>query len=106
MSTREDTNSGRGSRTAMAQNMLGQCGRVTRCFRVGLSSGAMLNSDWFNPSMKQVWFEAFQNLSQVVDFDGIWLDINEPTSFTTGTQRNSTLSINETLLNPSSESVR
>lgn len=25
--------------------------------------------------MQEVWTEAFYNLSQIVDFDGIWLDV-------------------------------
>ncbi|WVN88893.1 uncharacterized protein L203_104108 [Cryptococcus depauperatus CBS 7841] len=37
--------------------------------------------DWFHPKMYDVWEEAFYNFSQVVDFDGIWYDMNEPSSF-------------------------
>lgn len=29
--------------------------------------------------MQQVWDEAFTNLSQVIKFDGIWLDVRRAT---------------------------
>ncbi|KAK4687888.1 alpha-glucosidase, partial [Tremellales sp. Uapishka_1] len=61
--------------------------------------------DWMNPSMAQVWGEAFYNYSQVVDFDGIWLDMNEPSSFVDGSASNSTVALNATLLQPSPEIV-
>ncbi|ORY27649.1 alpha-glucosidase precursor [Naematelia encephala] len=57
--------------------------------------------DWFAPNMQQLWNEAFTNLSQVVDFDGIWLDMNEPSSFVDGSQSNSTVPLNATLRQPS-----
>ncbi|WWC87629.1 uncharacterized protein L201_002519 [Kwoniella dendrophila CBS 6074] len=56
--------------------------------------------DWFNPKMQQVWTEAFYNLSQVVDFDGIWLDMNEPSSFVDGSATNSTIPIEDTSVVP------
>ncbi|WWD08758.1 hypothetical protein V865_006871 [Kwoniella europaea PYCC6329] len=56
--------------------------------------------DWFNPKMQQVWTEAFYNLSQVVDFDGIWLDMNEPSSFVDGSATNSTIPIENTTVVP------
>nr|XP_019012327.1 alpha-glucosidase [Kwoniella pini CBS 10737]OCF51108.1 alpha-glucosidase [Kwoniella pini CBS 10737] len=56
--------------------------------------------DWFNPKMQQVWTEAFQNLSKVVDFDGIWLDMNEPSSFVDGSATNSTIPIKQTTVVP------
>ncbi|WRT65354.1 uncharacterized protein IL334_002297 [Kwoniella shivajii] len=56
--------------------------------------------DWFNPKMQQVWTEAFRNLSQVVDFDGIWLDMNEPSSFVDGSASNSTIAIENTTVVP------
>nr|XP_019004572.1 alpha-glucosidase [Kwoniella mangroviensis CBS 8507]OCF68033.1 alpha-glucosidase [Kwoniella mangroviensis CBS 8507] len=57
-------------------------------------------SYWFNPKMQQVWTEAFYNLSQVVDFDGIWLDMNEPSSFVDGSATNSTIPIEDTTVVP------
>ncbi|WWD16855.1 hypothetical protein CI109_101287 [Kwoniella shandongensis] len=56
--------------------------------------------DWFNPKMKDVWYEAFYNLSLVVDFDGIWLDMNEPASFVDGSASNSTISLEDTTVVP------
>ncbi|WVF67066.1 hypothetical protein IAT40_001810 [Kwoniella sp. CBS 6097] len=56
--------------------------------------------DWFNPNMQTVWNEAFYNFSQVVDFDGIWLDMNEPSSFVDGSATNSTVPIEDTTVVP------
>ncbi|KAK8861244.1 hypothetical protein IAR55_002063 [Kwoniella newhampshirensis] len=62
--------------------------------------GLTVFPDWFNPNMQGVWNEAFYNFSQVVDFDGIWLDMNEPSSFVDGSATNSTISLNETTIVP------
>ncbi|WVR04138.1 hypothetical protein IAU60_001137 [Kwoniella sp. DSM 27419] len=56
--------------------------------------------DWFHPNMQTLWNEAFYNFSQVVDFDGIWLDMNEPSSFVDGSASNSTVSIENTTVVP------
>ncbi|WVQ77438.1 hypothetical protein IAR50_007124 [Cryptococcus sp. DSM 104548] len=56
--------------------------------------------DFFHPNMQQVWTEAFKNLSDVVDFDGIWLDMNEPSSFIDGSASNSTQSLANTTIVP------
>nr|ALS55547.1 alpha-glucosidase [Phaffia rhodozyma] len=40
--------------------------------------------DWFQNSTQDWWTEAFINYSQIVEFDGIWIDMNEPSSFCEG----------------------
>ncbi|OWZ26692.1 alpha-glucosidase [Cryptococcus neoformans c45] len=56
--------------------------------------------DWFHPKMQEVWTEAFYNYSLIVDFDGIWLDMNEPSSFVDGSASNSTMSLEDTTVVP------
>ncbi|TYJ56202.1 hypothetical protein B9479_003046 [Cryptococcus floricola] len=56
--------------------------------------------DWFHPDMQQVWTDAFRNMSEVIDFDGIWLDMNEPSSFIDGSAVNSTQSLENTTIVP------
>src|SRR5262245_57384047 len=36
--------------------------------------------DWLADNTQSWWTEAFRNFSQIADFDGIWLDMNEPSS--------------------------
>ena len=52
--------------------------------------------DWFHPDMSEVWYEGLQNFSKIVEFDGIWLDMNEPSSFVSGTQAPPSLQLDET----------
>ncbi|KIJ28877.1 glycoside hydrolase family 31 protein [Sphaerobolus stellatus SS14] len=40
--------------------------------------------DWFAPNTQQYWSEAFKNWSATVNFSGIWLDMNEASSFCDG----------------------
>ncbi|EIW74552.1 glycoside hydrolase family 31 protein [Coniophora puteana RWD-64-598 SS2] len=41
--------------------------------------------DWFAPNTQDWWTQALQNWSDSgIEFDGIWLDMNEPSSFCTG----------------------
>lgn len=40
--------------------------------------------DWFHPSAKSVWSLGLTNLYAQMEFDGIWLDMNEVTSFCNG----------------------
>lgn len=40
--------------------------------------------DWFNDKCINVWSKGLNDLSKLVDYDGIWIDMNEPTTFTTG----------------------
>ncbi|KAH9900330.1 glycosyl hydrolases family 31-domain-containing protein [Epithele typhae] len=40
--------------------------------------------DWFANNSQLVWSEAIANWSTSVNFSGIWLDVNEPTSFCAG----------------------
>ena len=56
--------------------------------------------DYFQPNTQSWWTEVFSNFSQVIDFDGIWLDLNEPSSFITGSVENSTVHLNQTQLEP------
>jgi alpha-glucosidase (family GH31 glycosyl hydrolase) len=36
--------------------------------------------DWFNPNATQFWHEGLKELNSYLDFDGIWQDMNEPSS--------------------------
>jgi alpha-glucosidase len=41
--------------------------------------------DWFAPNAQQYWTEVFANWSALgVEYDGIWLDMNEASSFCDG----------------------
>ncbi|KAF8318461.1 glycoside hydrolase family 31 protein [Clavulina sp. PMI_390] len=40
--------------------------------------------DWWSPRTQEWWDEAFHNMSSFMKFDGIWLDMNEPSSFCVG----------------------
>ncbi|EIW73063.1 hypothetical protein TREMEDRAFT_24338, partial [Tremella mesenterica DSM 1558] len=44
--------------------------------------GKTVFPDWTNPSTTQWWQSSFDNFRQVCEYDGIWLDMNEPASFT------------------------
>lgn len=37
--------------------------------------------DWHADKSQEWWTAAFKNFSEIVPFDGIWLDMNEPSSF-------------------------
>lgn len=39
---------------------------------------------WNAPNTQKWWTESVKNFSSLVDFDGIWLDMNEPSSFCVG----------------------
>ncbi|WVQ83475.1 hypothetical protein IAT38_005616 [Cryptococcus sp. DSM 104549] len=56
--------------------------------------------DWFHPKMQQVWTEAFKNFSEAIDFDGIWFDMNEPSSFIDGSAANATSPLENTTIIP------
>ncbi|EJU04814.1 hypothetical protein DACRYDRAFT_20425 [Dacryopinax primogenitus] len=40
--------------------------------------------DWYNNQSQAWWTDAFRNFSQIISFDGIWEDMNEPSSFCVG----------------------
>jgi alpha-glucosidase (family GH31 glycosyl hydrolase) len=40
--------------------------------------------DWFHPSSKTIWAKGLTNLYKQMNFDGIWLDMNEVTGFCNG----------------------
>ncbi|KZO90710.1 glycoside hydrolase family 31 protein [Calocera viscosa TUFC12733] len=40
--------------------------------------------DWYNNQSQAWWSDAFRNFSQIISFDGIWEDMNEPSSFCVG----------------------
>jgi alpha-glucosidase len=40
--------------------------------------------DWLANNTQGWWTEGFRNFSQIADFDGIWLDMNEASSFCVG----------------------
>jgi alpha-glucosidase len=40
--------------------------------------------DWLANNTQSWWTQGFRNFTQVVDFDGIWLDMNEASSFCVG----------------------
>lgn len=40
--------------------------------------------DWFNDKSLDFWRFGLQRLRDLVDYDGIWIDMNEPTTFSHG----------------------
>jgi alpha-glucosidase len=47
--------------------------------------GSTVFPDWFAPNTQGWWTQALKNWTALgVDFDGIWLDMNEASSFCTG----------------------
>lgn len=40
--------------------------------------------DWFNDKSLDFWRYGLEKLRGQVDFDGIWIDMNEPTTFSHG----------------------
>ena len=40
--------------------------------------------DWFNDKCMNVWAQGLYDLHNLVPFDGIWIDMNEPTTFIHG----------------------
>ncbi|CAO1619320.1 unnamed protein product [Parajaminaea phylloscopi] len=40
--------------------------------------------DWLSDNAQTWWNQGFKNFSELVDFSGIWLDMNEPSSFCVG----------------------
>lgn len=40
--------------------------------------------DWFNDKCMNMWSQGFYDLYQQVNFDGVWIDMNEPTTFNHG----------------------
>jgi alpha-glucosidase (family GH31 glycosyl hydrolase) len=40
--------------------------------------------DWFHPNSTEYWSLKFNDLSKPVPFDGLWVDMNEPSSFCQG----------------------
>lgn len=49
-----------------------------------LYSGESLFPDFFHPKIGAYWAKMFVRLHENVPFDGIWLDMNEPTNFCDG----------------------
>jgi alpha-glucosidase len=46
--------------------------------------GITVFADYFSKNIQQYWTEALQNFTQTVAFSGLWLDMNEPASFSEG----------------------
>ena len=40
--------------------------------------------DWFHPNATKYWHSEFDYFRQTVEFDGLWIDMNEVTSFCDG----------------------
>lgn len=40
--------------------------------------------DWFNPASKTIWHQALNKVYESVEFDGLWLDMNEATGVCNG----------------------
>lgn len=40
--------------------------------------------DWLHPNATQFWIQQTLKFHKILDFDGIWLDMNEPTNFCSG----------------------
>ena len=47
--------------------------------------------DWFNPNSSNFWSQGLSDLYNLAEFDGIWIDMNEPTTFSTGELVNTTI---------------
>ncbi|KAG6902075.1 hypothetical protein C0995_004774 [Termitomyces sp. Mi166 len=46
--------------------------------------GVTVYPDWFHPNISEFWnneFELFYNPTTGIDIDGVWIDMNEPSSF-------------------------
>lgn len=50
----------------------------------GVWPGHAYYPDFFKAETKQWWYDQLQKFNQQVQFDGIWLDMNEPSSTCTG----------------------
>ena len=40
--------------------------------------------DWFNENAYTVWSEGLNDLYKLLPYDGLWHDMNEPTTFLDG----------------------
>jgi alpha-glucosidase (family GH31 glycosyl hydrolase) len=40
--------------------------------------------DWFSPNATEYWKTQLKNWYDLVEFDGIWIDMNEASNFCTG----------------------
>ena len=40
--------------------------------------------DWLHPSSKDFWQTGLNDLALLVNYDGLWLDMSEPTTFNNG----------------------
>jgi alpha-glucosidase (family GH31 glycosyl hydrolase) len=40
--------------------------------------------DWLNPNTTSYWHSMLSTLNQLIDFDGLWLDMNDPQNFCDG----------------------
>ncbi|KAG6915918.1 hypothetical protein DXG01_009248 [Tephrocybe rancida] len=50
----------------------------------GSNSLGLVWPDWFHPKLSEFWnneFELFYNPATGIDIDGVWIDMNEPSSF-------------------------
>ncbi|CAH8458144.1 unnamed protein product [Schistosoma turkestanicum] len=46
--------------------------------------GETVFPDFSHPSAEQWWFESASDFHKVVEFDGLWIDMNEPANFNSG----------------------
>jgi Alpha-glucosidases, family 31 of glycosyl hydrolases len=46
--------------------------------------GPAVYIDWFNPNATNYWHNKMDGLRQLVEFDGFWIDMNEPSNFCNG----------------------
>ena len=46
--------------------------------------GSAVYIDWFNPNATQYWQDMMSTFRQVMEFDGFWIDMNEPSNFCDG----------------------
>jgi len=80
------------SPTPMAANILGRFGLATRCARsrskitcCHSTSSTQVFPDWYQKNAQEWWTDALRNWSlSGVEFSGIWLDMNEASSFCDG----------------------
>ncbi|XP_054724424.1 lysosomal alpha-glucosidase-like [Uloborus diversus] len=48
------------------------------------TSGTLVYPDFSNPTTVSYWTRQFKNLHDIIKFDGVWIDMNEPSNFVDG----------------------
>jgi len=43
--------------------------------------------DFFHPNISEYWYTHINNFHKVIDYDGLWIDMNEPSNFVKGSEK-------------------